>query len=177
MVKRDLVKYISIILAFVLGIWALNTWVFETVTVTNQMSNTYLKKGDRVLVNMHASLHYGDFVLYKVEDKEYVGRIIGTSGDTVRYMDNILYRNDEIVKESYLSVNTETEDFQVRSLPNSESEKIGKNQYLILNDRRSNQADSRTFGLVNRSQIIGKMTLRILPVNKIGFVETGMDEE
>ena len=174
MVKRDLIRYIGIVITVILAILSLNKWVFESVTIDKQMANTYLKKGDRILVNVQGKPTYGDFVLYRVDGKDHVGRIIAKEGDSVRYMDNILYLNDQIKHESYLSQETTTDDFSTAKLPKSQSEKIGKNSYLILNDRRSNTADSRTYGLIKKEQIIGKLSFRLNPLDKMGFVENGV---
>lgn len=41
------------------------------------------------------------FVLYTVDKKEYVGRVIAMEGDSVTYLYDVLYRNNEIVQELF----------------------------------------------------------------------------
>jgi len=42
---------------------------------------------------------------------------------------------------------------------------------LVLNDNRKNVEDSRSFGLIDKKQIKGVVTFRVLPLNDFGFVK------
>ena len=50
-------------------------------------------------------------------------------------------------------------------------ETIPDDYYLVLGDNRANSMDSRDFGLVKKSDIVGKASVRIWPLNKIKFVK------
>ena len=102
MVKRDLITQIVVGLLLVVGFVVLRVWFFEPVTINGQMDNQYLKKDSVVLASKNSDITYGDFVLYQVDGKEYVGRIVAAQGDTVTYMDDVLYRNNKIIDENYL---------------------------------------------------------------------------
>lgn len=176
MVKRDLYRYIGILVALIVGFVALNIWVFDSVKIDRSMANNYLKTGNRFVVNKMASIRKGDFVLYEAQGEQHVGRVIASQGDSVRYMDNILYLNDHASHEDYLPVGTVTDDFTIDRLPHATDETVGSDQFLIINDKRTNQADSRTYGLISRSAIVGRLTFRISPLHKLGFIETGLEE-
>ncbi|HSX35292.1 MAG TPA: signal peptidase I, partial [Candidatus Saccharimonadales bacterium] len=44
---------------------------------------------------------------------------------------------------------------------------IGNNQVFVMGDNRGNSLDSRLFGPVDASNIIGKLAVRVLPANTI----------
>lgn len=104
MVKRDLFRIIGLFVLFVLAIVALRVWVFEPVTINEQMANQYLAEKDVIIADRNKEIQYGNFVLYTVDKKEYVGRVIAMEGDSVTYLYDVLYRNNEIVPEIYLEI-------------------------------------------------------------------------
>ena len=178
MVKRDLFQQLILLLVFILGLMALRIWVFEPVRINDQMANHYLQKDDLILADRNADVTYGDLVLYTVKNKEYVGRVIALTGDSVTYMDDVLYRNQEIVHEAYLTREGMgeyyTQDMTIASLTNDAHVAVPKGSYLILNDNRMDMRDSREFGLIQEKQIVGRLSFRILPLGEFGFVENGL---
>ena len=49
------------------------------------------------------NLRKKDFILYTVNGKEYIGRVIADEGKSVTAMDDFLYVNDKSVDEAYIS--------------------------------------------------------------------------
>ncbi len=96
-----------------------------------------------------------------------IKRIIGLPGDTLFYKDNILYINNEVHEETFLN-NIKTDDFSVIDLG---YEVIPNNMYLVLGDNREDSLDSRHFGLVKKSELIGKPFLRIFPLKEISIIK------
>ncbi|HEL9637048.1 TPA: signal peptidase I [Streptococcus suis] len=178
MVKRDLVKQISLLILLILGLIGLRVWFFEPVTINSQMANEYIKEGDFIVTVRKADLTHGDFVLYRYEGKEYVSRIIAIEDETVTYMDDVLYRDNVIVTESYLKAphtqESYTDDFSIATLTNGQYESIPKDYFLVLNDNRTNHLDSRSFGLISSEAIVGRLTFRISPLSEFGFIKTGL---
>lgn len=178
MVKRDLIKYTIIGSLLLIVVIVLRICFFEPVTINSQMANQYLPKGNLVLVSKNAEVTYGDFVLYQVDEKKYIGRIIAAQGDVITYMDDVLYRNNKIIEEKYLSKGHKedyfTDDMTIATLTQGRHVSVPKNEYLLLNDNRSDKRDSRQFGLIAKKDIVGRVFFRLTPLQKIGFIETGL---
>lgn len=98
------------------------------------------------------------------KNKKIVKRIIGLSNDHVVIKDGYVYVNDKKLEEEYL------DDFYTMGnidiiVPNDE--------IFVLGDNRSNSRDSidSSIGTIEISDIIGKVAIRILPINKVTVFE------
>jgi signal peptidase I len=89
---------------------------------------------------------------------DYIKRVIGVPGDGVRVdTDGTVYVNEVRLSEPY-----------VEDLDNPYGPKqwtLSKNQYLVLGDNRGDSSDSRAWGPVPRSDIVGKAALVYFPFN------------
>jgi signal peptidase I len=81
-----------------------------------------------------------------------VKRIIGRDGDSIYLRDGTVYLNGQELQENYLPAGTPTFPY---SQFKEQSFKCGKDQYFVLGDNRMNSADSRTYGLIARRNILG----------------------
>lgn len=101
-------------------------------------------------------------------DKTYIKRIIGLPGETVYIdLDGNIYINDELLVESY--------GREVINNPGNAYNTItlSDNEYFVLGDNRNNSEDSRfsEVGTVSRSEILGKVFIRIWPLSEFGRVD------
>lgn len=181
MLKRDFIRNILLLILAVLVFLILRIFIFSSYKITANDANSYLKTNDTVIINKNINPDYKDFVVYEVDDKDYVGRVVGLSTDTATFMDDIFYLNNSVEEEPYLTTektsydaeghqNPFTEDFTIESITANSASRIPKGSYLILNDDRRNTEDSRTFGLIKKSQIKGVITFRVLPISEFGFL-------
>ena len=111
----------------------------------------------------------GDIVSLNYADTKYlIKRVIGLPGEYVEIKDNKVYIGDKILKEYYLK-DVEMKDFTLNDLG---YDVIPKDKYLVLGDNRGNSLDSRDkkVGLIDRKDIVGKVKLRIWPLNKMGVI-------
>ncbi|MCK4062179.1 signal peptidase I, partial [Streptococcus suis] len=60
MVKRDLIKQISLLVLLILGIIGLRFWLLEPVTITPEMANSYLKENDFIMTVRNVRPIHGD---------------------------------------------------------------------------------------------------------------------
>jgi signal peptidase I len=98
------------------------------------------------------------------EKEYYLKRIVGLPGERVKIEDNkvIIYNHEHpqgtIVEEDYLTERTE----------GSVTVTLGADQYFVMGDNREASFDSRRFGPIERSAIIGRTWFRGWPIGRIG---------
>jgi signal peptidase I len=133
-----------------------------------------LQIGDRLIVNKlsvdFGTIHRGDIVVFKAPPSENCGvkvadlvkRVIGVPGDHLTSKGNTIYVNGKPLKEPW----THTEPLG----PAIGKVTVSANHYFMMGDNHSDSCDSRSWGTVPRSDIIGKAFVRIWPLSRIGFL-------
>ena len=108
----------------------------------------------------------GEIIVLKspVSTDFYLKRVVGLPGERVKVENGkvIIYNDDNpkgmILNETYLnSISTS----------GSVSFTLGDDQYFVLGDNRGASFDSRSFGAISRSAIIGRVWLRGWPFSRI----------
>lgn len=114
----------------------------------------------------------GEIIIFSPPGKPsppYIKRIIGLPGEKIKIKDGkvIIEKNGEekiLDESSYLPQNVYTSGNLEISLK--------ENEYFVLGDNRLSSIDSRIFGPLPRENIIGRVFLRVFPLNKFGKIET-----
>ncbi|HCM82508.1 MAG: Signal peptidase I [Microgenomates group bacterium GW2011_GWC1_43_11] len=114
----------------------------------------------------------GDVVIFKSprnKEVDYIKRVIGLPGDTVKLVNNIYYVNGVKLDEPYLRPNTQTSGGSY--LREGEEAIIPEGQYFVSGDNRPHSSDSRDFGPVPLEDFIGKGILLYWPVSRLSPIE------
>ncbi len=124
-----------------------------------------LVAGDRLLVKrtQTATEHKrGDIVFFRdprgLSDTLIIKRIIGLPGESVR-ASRAVYINGELLEEPYLQDDVEQSNQSARGV-----NRIRDASYFVMGDNRLASTDSRDFGVINASEILGTAVLRYLPI-------------
>jgi len=131
--------------------------------------------------SMEPSLHSGEFVIvnklaYKIgepklgdiivfhyprdPEQEYIKRVIGGPGDTVRVSQGKVYVNDNLLEEPYIAASPNYQNTWV----------ISEGELFVLGDNRNNSSDSHNWGSVPLEFVIGKALLVYWPPEDWGLV-------
>jgi len=117
----------------------------------------------------------GDVVIFKPPanpSQNYIKRIIGLPGETVEVsaegvkIINTEHPNGISLGEEYIPEGTIT-----RPLNNDDktSTVLGDGQYFVLGDNREHSSDSREWGTLPRTNMIGRAWLTIKPLDRFGI--------
>jgi signal peptidase I len=114
----------------------------------------------------------GDVIVFHAPppyDSDFIKRIIGLPGDIVMIKDGIVYINGQKLNEEYIpkSFVTSEKAFLREGIPYP----VPSDFYFVMGDNRSYSSDSREWGPINKSSIVGKAWLRYWPINEIGFIK------
>jgi len=92
--------------------------------------------------------------------EDLIKRAVGLPGDVVEGRNGKLWRNGRPVVEAYLPPHTFTSDFgPVRVQPG---------HYWMMGDNREDSADSRYFGQIPRSALVGRAFVKVWPIPHVG---------
>ena len=162
--EYNLVPYFLIIVFVVL----IRTFIVTPVKVNGTSMDTTLHNSDIMLLNKTCykfrKIKRFDIVVVDKGGSLLIKRVIGLPGESLKYVDDVLYINNKIVKEHFK--NQPTNNFNIEELG---YDKIPKDCYIVLGDNRSVSLDSRVFGCVHKDQIKGSANMVIFPFKDFGY--------
>ena len=154
--------YVYIVLVVVI----IRTFLATPAIVSGSSMDDTLKDNELVIVNKIvyrvSDIERFDIVVVnnRKEGDSLIKRVIGLPNETIRYTDNKLYINDELI-ETNLTFK-DTADFEVTT---------GKNEYFVMGDNRPVSKDSRALGAFDKKDIVGRVSIRLFPFKKFGKVD------
>lgn len=108
------------------------------------------------------------FTSPKDPDYEYIKRIIGLPGETIKIERGEVFINDQRLTEPYLPASFQT--LSGNFLKEGQAYTVSEGQYFVLGDNRNHSSDSREWGPVALEKIIGRAWFRYWPFSKMGPV-------
>lgn len=122
------------------------------------------KRGDVIVFQESGLSSYG-----QEDSKQLIKRVMGLPGERVVVKDNVLtiYNKDnpngfqpdktlEYNKDNHIPLTSGDVDIT-----------LSDNELFVCGDNRPDSLDSRTFGPIKTSQVVGQLILRVFPINEI----------
>ncbi len=159
--------------------WLIVQFAMKKAGMIGSAMEPTLFNGEDVIINKTSYLmlspHRGAVVAFYPEQDEnepeelndssiLIRRIIGLPGETIQIRDGKIYVDGTVLEEEYPFEN-------IISAGRANDEiKLENDEYFVLSDKRADQDDSRntTFTRVRKSNIIGKVILRLNPFSMVG---------
>lgn len=123
----------------------------------------------------------GDIIIFKAPNNpevDYIKRIIAAAGDRIKIDGGEVYVNGQRLDERYITQTTML--IPGGSLHEGTEITIEPDMFFVMGDNRGHSSDSREFGPIERSSIIGRAFLRYWPLQVFGLIHTpifGTSEE
>lgn len=186
---REIFSTIGVLVAALFVAFGLIAWVFQSYEVDGPSMETTLQNRDRLIVwKVPRTVskisgtpwipNRGDVIIFNegglsqfgsTDTKQLIKRVIALPGEriTVRDGEITVYNQkhpDGFNPDETMSYGKRiNEDFSASDIDLT----LEENQVFVSGDNRPNSLDSRTFGPVEADQIVGKLSLRLLPVSNI----------
>lgn len=123
----------------------------------NSMQPT-LKDNDIILYyKSKKNIKRFDIIIFKRNNNLFIKRVIGLPGDSIKYIDNALYVNDNPIEEDFQK--SITNDFNISDITSSDV--IPNNKLFVLGDNRLFSTDGRSFGFIDINDVNGIMIIKI----------------
>ncbi len=153
------------------GVLLLAGWglLFNLSVVRGSSMSPGIHDGDRIVVDhlsyVLGSAQRGDIAVlrYPVDPTvDYIKRVIGVPGDVIRIEGGAVWVNGRRLDEPYVAA----QDPRTRLATT-----VPADAYFVLGDNRTHSSDSREFGFVPRTHLVGKVDLRVWPPARLGLLD------
>lgn len=169
---RQLAGWIIPVVIGLLIALLIKQFFFQIVRVDGPSMQPNLQNDERVVCLKSAKIHRGSVIIFNADGVDpqvasktnYVKRVVGLPGDTVRSVNGKLYVNGKQVSQTYIVKRQRlaTGDWTLPSvsvqhgwLHHNGATKVPNGEYFVLGDHRSVSNDSRYWGFVPKSKIDG----------------------
>ncbi len=182
---RWIIELVVVVAVAVVIAVVLRTFVVATYSIPSGSMEPTLQIGDRIVVDkLSYHLHGVDrsnIIVFSTPTTEncagppvadLVKRVIGLPGETISLSGGRVYINGHVLPEPWLPQATRTETFPGptdQSFSLHHPYRIPADEVYVMGDNRTESCDSRYWGPVNESTIVGKVDVRIWPPSRLGF--------
>ncbi|MEC3608702.1 signal peptidase I [Bacillus glycinifermentans] len=177
--KKEIISWIRTLLIAGAIVFVCRYFLFTPSTVLGDSMYPTLQNGNMVMVSKISEINRFDKIIFHAPDadEDYVKRVIGLPGDSIEMKNDVLYVNGKAYDEPYLKPNKKTltggklltDNFKLKELTGES--KVPKDSLFVMGDNRQNSRDSRYFGFISKSSVVGKVEFRYFPFNEIGGIE------
>jgi signal peptidase I len=182
---RWIIELVGVVVVALVVAFLLRTFVIATYSIPSGSMEPTLQVGDRIVVDkLSYHLHgvdRGNIIVFSTPPKEdcagppvadLVKRVIGLPGETISLSGGDVLINGRLLDEPWLPASQ-----QGRTYPGPSPEayalhhafKVPSGDVYVMGDNRTLSCDSRYWGPIKESTIVGKVDLRIWPLSRLGL--------
>lgn len=149
--------------------------IVQTYRVEGRSMDDSLHDGQHLLIDKLTprfdDYSRGDVVVLHPPDEPsdstpFIKRVIGVAGEHVELRDGAVLIDGVQLDEPYV------EGVPTEPLDDETAWDVGEGEVFVMGDNRDDSMDSREFGVVRTSEIIGRAWLRFWPLDTLGILQT-----
>jgi signal peptidase I len=183
--SRWVVELLGVVVVAVVIAVLLRTFVVATYSIPSGSMEPTLQIGDRIVVDkLSYHLHRvqtGNIIVFATPPTEdcagppvanLVKRVIGLPGQTISLSEGRVYVDGKLLAEPWLPPSVRNESYPgPSSKPYAlhQAFRIPSGDVYVMGDNRPESCDSRYWGPVRESTIVGQVDLRIWPLSRFGL--------
>ncbi len=178
-----LVEIVETLVLTLVIFFVIQTFIAQPYQVQQQSMERTLEPGQYVLVDKLTprwdDYDRGDVVVFNPpsswtsDPTPFIKRVIGKGGDVVEVReDGNVYINGARLDELYTYQNSAGVNEPTEAAPDQNRWVVPEGQLFVMGDHRQKSADSRYFGPISISNVIGRAFLRYWPLSTIGILQT-----
>lgn len=165
--RQSLRSTVSVLVVVAAVAVLITTLFLPILQISGDSMSPTLEHDEIVILLKTKDLQQGDLVAFYFQGKILLKRIIALPEDEVVIdSDGNVYVNQQMLEEAYVT------EKSLGECDLAFPYKVPGTGYFVLGDRRSNSVDSRNsmVGTVSQDDIIGKVFLRVWPLDRLGLI-------
>jgi len=180
-VGANIAEWLVVIVGAVVLALVIKAFVLQAFFIPSLSMASTLEEGDRVLVNKLAytfgDVSRGDIVVFERPPTETAGeipdlikRVVGLPGESIVIKDDTVYVDGRALDETYLDPGVVTSTATTPlSCSDTEPCVVPPGHLWVMGDNRPDSKDSRFFGPIPESSIVGESFVRVWPLGRFTF--------
>jgi signal peptidase I len=177
--RRNIIEWTVVVLGALAIAVVIQLTSLQAFRIPSESMLPLLQKGDRVLVNKWSyrvhDVNRGDVVVFtrppalldtSVDDL--IKRVVGLPGDSVTIDGGHVLINGQVLSEPYIARGASTLPSGPITCPPSDPCVVPGGKVWVMGDNRTFSEDSRYFGPIEESSIVGRAFVRLWPLDRLG---------
>ena len=171
--KSNIYDWIESLVTAIVACILIFLFLFRVVNVEGSSMVPTLHESDKIVISrLSGNYKYGDIVVLTktaFSNESIVKRVIATEGQTIDidFDEGTVTVDGKVLDEPYIADKTR------RSLDFSGPRTVPEGCIFCMGDNRNQSTDSRrnTIGMIDTRCVLGRVILRLFPLNKFGAVK------